>query len=92
MASPEWRRLPDAIKLGFVVHREEHKRRIEAKMAMEMQQAIQAEAMRAAAAGQRGGTVEPPPLGPGGGPPKPSRGAPGGEHPTTAGVSRAAES
>ncbi len=83
MASPEWRRLPDPIKLGFVIHRQEHKQRLALKRMAEQAEAVAA--VQAAAGGKRGGPVQLPP-GVKPGPPKAPRGVPGGEVPTAAGV------
>lgn len=84
MASPEWRRLPDPVKLGFVIHRQEHQQRVAVRRAMEMAEA--ARAIQTAAGGKRGGKAEEPAPGLNAGPPKAPQNVPGGQVPTSAGV------
>jgi hypothetical protein len=86
MASPEWRRLPDQIKIGFVLHRQMHQMNLVRQQAAAMAQE-EAQTRRMAAAGGRGGKGQesgPPRLG--GGPPNAPANAPGGVPPTAAGV------
>lgn len=83
MAAPEWRRLPDEIKLAFIVHRQEHLGRVAEQRAAEAAEALlmaQAEATRARGAAKE----QPPERGARPGPPQAPEGVP--EVPTAAGV------
>ena len=88
MSSPEWRRLPDPVKLAFVVHRQEHKQRLELKRLTEQAEAMAAiqAASGGGAPGGNGGKTPGVPPGLNLGPPKAPQGVPGGEVPTGAGV------
>lgn len=89
MASPEWRRLPDQVKIGFIVHRQEHQNNIQERLMMEMQQAAAQQALIEGAAGGGGGN----PGGKEGGrpvmgreAPTPPKDVPGGQMPSMAGA------
>jgi len=82
MASPEWRRLPDDIKLAFVEHRQRHLMNVARKEAAQLQ--AQQAALGGPGGGRRGRAPDEPPPSPRGQPPEPPAGVP--VYPTAAGI------
>jgi hypothetical protein len=82
MASPQWRRLPDNIKLAFVEHRQRHLMNAARKQAAQLQ--AQQAALGGLGGGRRGRAPEEPPPNPRGQPPEPPAGVP--VYPTAAGI------